>query len=234
MIQDFIQDYLERLAHELDFDRSLSRCVRQEVEDHLWEAVAADPAGNTFESQSRAIANFGDARAIAAEFAVLSLTRHSRRAALIAVLVIAGVFIAMKARVAWYAAMPWAVGDDIRAVSAEVMLIDRYAFLSSVIIGLGGWIYIQTRNIPAAFDPAYRSQLRRFFLICRAAAVALIVSVASDAVLTALRLRDVEFSTTSLVSILSIAIEIACVGILVFQIRRIALRATSTAALMQS
>jgi hypothetical protein len=31
-----IQDYLELLARELDFDRSLSRCVRQEVEDHLW------------------------------------------------------------------------------------------------------------------------------------------------------------------------------------------------------
>jgi hypothetical protein len=114
------------------------------------------------------------------------------------------------------------------------MLIDRYAFLSSVIIGLGGWIYIQTRNIPAAFDPAYRRQLRCFFLICRAAAAALVVSVASDVALTALRLGGMEFSATSLVSILSIAIEIVCVGILVFQIRRVALRATSTAALMQS
>ena len=37
-----IENYLELLARELDFDRSLSRCVRQEVEDHLWEAVAAD------------------------------------------------------------------------------------------------------------------------------------------------------------------------------------------------
>ncbi len=37
-----IQDYLEVLARELDFDRSLSRCVRQEVDDHLWETVAAE------------------------------------------------------------------------------------------------------------------------------------------------------------------------------------------------
>jgi hypothetical protein len=229
-----IPDYLERLAHELDFDRSLSRCVRQEVEDHLWEAVAADPAGDTSESQCRAIANFGDARAIAAEFAVLSLARHSRRAALVAVLVIAGVFVAMKARVAWYADMQSVVSDEIQAVSAVVLLVDRYAFLSSVVIGLGGWVYIQSRKIPATFDPAHRRQLRRFFLTCRAAAAALIVSVTSDAVLTALRLRGTEFSTTSLVSILSIAIEIVCVGILVFQIRRVALRATSTAALMQS
>ena len=60
-----IADYLELLARELSFDRSLSSCVRQEVEDHLWEAVAADPAGNTPGAQQRAIANFGDARLIA-------------------------------------------------------------------------------------------------------------------------------------------------------------------------
>jgi len=56
-----IPDYLESLARELDFDRSLSRCVRQEVEDHLWEAVAADATGNTPQAQQRAIASFGDA-----------------------------------------------------------------------------------------------------------------------------------------------------------------------------
>jgi hypothetical protein len=68
-----IQDYLDGLSRELDFDRSLARCVRQEVEDHLWEAVAADPTGNLLEAQRRAVANFGDARVIAAQFAVVSL-----------------------------------------------------------------------------------------------------------------------------------------------------------------
>ena len=96
-----IPDYLESLARELDFDRSLSRCVRQEVEDHLWEAVAAEPSGNVRQAQQRVIANFGDARAIAAQFAVVSLATHTRRAGVAAVLVIAGDLIAMKARVAW-------------------------------------------------------------------------------------------------------------------------------------
>jgi len=228
-----ISDYLDRLTHELDFDRSLSRCVRQEVEDHLWEAVATDPAGNTSETQRRAVANFGDARAIAAEFAVISLARHSRRAAVAAVLVIAGVFIVMSARVAWYAATPWP-SDDIRAVSGLVGLVDRYAFWSAVVIGLGGWAYIRSRKLPAAFDPAYRRQLHRFFLLCSAAAAALVVSVTSDAVLTALRLQATEFSTISLLSIVSIAIEIICVGILICQIRSIALRAASTAALTRA
>jgi hypothetical protein len=226
-----IQDYLEVLTRELDFDRSLSRCVRKEVEDHLWEAVAADRSGNSYEAERQAIANFGDARAIAAEFAVISLARHTRRAGIAAVLIIVSVFIAMKARVAWYAAMQWAISDDLRAVGRMVMTIDRYAFLASVVIGLGGWIYIQSRRIPAAFDPAYRRQLRRFFLLCGAAAAALVVSVISDAVLTALQLRGTGLSAEFLVPLLSMAIELVCVGMLIFRIRGVALRAASTAAL---
>ena len=229
-----IPDYLDVLARELDFDRSLSRCVRQEVEDHLWEAVAADPAGNGLEAQQRAIANFGDARAIAAQFAVISLASHSRRAGVAAVLVIASVFIAMKARIAWYVAAQWTIADDMRAFSGLVVQIDRYAFWLSVIVGLGGWAYIRSREIPAALDPAYRRQLRRFFLLCCAAAGALVVSVISDAVLTALQLRATAMSTEALVPILSMAFEFACIGILVSQIRGVTLRAASAAALTQT
>jgi HAAS domain-containing protein len=229
-----IQDYLERLARELSFDSSLARNVRQEVEDHLWEAVAADSTGNTLTAQQRAIAKFGDARVIAAQFAVVSLARHSRRAGIAAVLVIASVFIAMKARIAWYAAAQWAISDDMRAFSGLVIRIDRYAFWLAVIIGLCGWAYIVSRRIPAAFHPVYRRQLRRFFLLCGSAAAALVVSVISDGVLTALLLRGTELSWEVLVPIFSMAIEIACVGILVFQIRGITHRAASTAALLNT
>jgi len=229
-----IPDYLERLACELSFDPSLARNVRQEVEDHLWEAVAADSAGNTRAAQQRAIANFGDARAIAAEFAVVSLARHSRRAGIAAVLVIAGVFIAMKARIAWYAAAQWAISDDMRAFSGRVIQIDRYAFWLAVVIGLGGWAYIVSRRIPADFHPLYRRQLRRFFFLCSSAAAALVVSVVSDGVLTMLLMRGTELSAAFLVPIISMAIEITCVGILVFHIRGITLRTASTAALLNT
>jgi hypothetical protein len=229
-----IADYLERLERELCFDRSLSRCVRQEVEDHLWEAVAADPTGNTLQAQRRAIANFGDPGAIAAQFAIVSLARQSRRAGVAAVLVVAGVFMAMKARLAWYAAAQWALSDDVRAVGGLVSRIDRYAFLLSVVIGLGGWLYIRSRQIPAALDPAYRSQLRRFFLLCSATAAALVVSVISDGVLTALLLHGMEMSVAFTVPIASMTIEAGCLGILVFQIRRVTRRAASTAALQQT
>jgi hypothetical protein len=229
-----IPDYLERLERELNFDRPLSRCVRQEVEDHLWEAVAADSTGNTLQAQRRAIANFGDARAIAAQFAMVSLANQTRRAGVAAVLVIAGVFIAMKARLAWYAVAQWAISDDLRAIGGLVGRIDRYAFWLSVIIGLGGWVYIRSRQIPAAFGPAYRSQLRRFFLLCSATAAALVVSVISDGVLTALLLHGTEMSAEFMVPIVSMTIEIGCVGVLVVQIRRVTRRAASTAALQKT
>jgi hypothetical protein len=229
-----IPDYLELLARELDFDRSLSRRVRQEVEDHLWEAVAADSTGNMLAAQQRAIASFGDARVIAAQFAVVSLANYTRRAGVAAVLVIAGVFMAMKARIAWYAAMQWAISDDMKAVSGLVVQIDRYSFWLALIVGLGGWVYIRSRGIPAAFHPAYRRQLRRFFLLCITAAAALVVSVISDGVLTALQLPGRELSAEFLVPIVSMAFEIACAGILVFHIHGIALRAASTAALLKT
>jgi hypothetical protein len=229
-----ISDYLERLARELSFDRSLARNVRQEAEDHLWEAVAADTTGDMLAAQQRAIANFGDPRAIAAGFATVSLARHSRKAGVAAVLAIASVFVAMKVRIAWYAAAQWAISDELRAVSGLVVSVDRYAFWLSVITGLGGWAYIVSRQIPATFHPAYRRQLRRFFFLSSAAAAALVVSVISDGVLTALLLRGTELSAEFLVPAFSMAIEIACVGVLLFHIRGTARRAASTAALLNT
>jgi hypothetical protein len=228
-----IQNYLAQLARELDFDRSLSRCVLEEVEDHLCEALAANSAGNDREAHRQVIAKFGDARALASEFVVVSLARQSRRAGVAALLVIVSVFIAMKARIAWYAATQGAICDDMRAVGSLVGLIDRYAFLSSLAVGLGGWIYIRSRQIPSTLDPAYRRQLRCFFLLCGAAAAALVVSVISDAVLTALQLQGTDLSAEFLVPILSMTIEIACVGILVSRIRGVTL-AASAAALTQN
>jgi hypothetical protein len=229
-----IPDFLESLARELDFDRSLSRCVRQEVEDHLWEAVAADSTGNTLQAQRRAIANFGDARAIAAQFAVVSLAQRTRRAGIATVLVIAGDLIAMKARVAWYAAAQWGISDDMRALRGLVILIDRYAFWMSVIIGLGALAYILSREIPAAFYPAFRRQLRCFSLLCSATAAALLVSVVSDGVLTALQVRGMEPSAEIWVAIFTMAVEVACVGFLAFHIRSNTRRAASTAALLKN
>jgi hypothetical protein len=214
-----ISEYVERLARELDFDPSLSRCVRREVEDHLWEAVAADPEGGGLEAERRAVANFGDPHVIAAQFAVVSLAKQARRVGIASIGLIAVVFIAMQARVTWYAVMQCSAADEMGALSAIVAVIDRYAFWCSVFVGIAGWVYIDSRRVPAAFTREYGTQLRRFFLLCSAATGALIASVISDGVLTSLRLVDTTRSVDILLPVFSMAIEIACAGVLVSYIR---------------
>lgn len=214
-----ISAYVDRLAARLSFDPSLSRRVRREAEDHLWAAVAADPAGNTLETERRAVAAFGDPRMIAAQFAAASFAGQARRACVAVILVMAGVFIAMKARIAWYVLTQWALSDDMRAVSGSMGLIDRYAFWLSVAVGLAAWIYISRHRAPAAFSSPYRKRLHRFYLLCRTAVAALVVSIAGDAALTACRLSESELSAAFFVPLLLLAVEIVGAVALVLHLR---------------
>jgi hypothetical protein len=118
--------------------------------------------------------------------------------------------------------------------SVAIGSIDRYAFWLSVISGIGGWPYICGRGIPVDFHAGYRTELRRFRWLSTAATGALVVSVINDALLTALRLPGAELSAESLLPIFSIAIEVGCAGVLVYQIRSITQRATSTGASLKT
>src|SRR5262245_50851939 len=123
-----IATYLNELAGMLRFDRALSRGVLREVEDHLREAVAADPAPDRLEAERRAIMRFGDPRPLAAQFAAVSLARRTRRVGVAVVLSIVAVLAAMKARVAWYSALQWSMSEEARPLAAIVLAIDRLAF----------------------------------------------------------------------------------------------------------
>ena len=202
--------YLARLARELDFDPSLSRRVVREVEDHLREAVERDPVADRLEAERRAVARFGDPRALAAQFAVASLTALSRRTAFAAVLLIGAVFIAMKARLAWYGVMPVPLADGMRALGEIVLAIDRWAFWLGLLAAAAGWLYIDSRRPPERFTREYRTQLRWFSALCSAATAALVVCVAADGALTLLRLTGAQWSVGFLVPIFSMAIEVAC------------------------
>jgi hypothetical protein len=105
-----VADYLGALTRELGFDRPLAHRVRQEVEDHLWEATAAN-GDSSIEAQARAVRCFGEAREIASQYAALSLLRQARRSGAIIVLASGALYIAMKGRVAWYGLMQWALSD---------------------------------------------------------------------------------------------------------------------------
>jgi hypothetical protein len=226
-----ITAFADRIGEQLSFDRSLAERVRKEVEDHLREAAAAVSSQNISEAERLALARFGEAHEIAVAFAITSLSKTARQVGLAAILIIAGVFAVMKVRLGWYAATQWALSDGARAFGRVVGSIDAFAFWLSAGLGVAAFVYIGSRGIPSTFHAVYRRQVRRFVLLCGAGAAALAVSVVGDGVLTALRLSGTDVSAGVLIPLLSMAIEIACAGILVVYIRAVAWRAGRTAAM---
>jgi hypothetical protein len=214
-----IPEYVERIASELEFDPSLSRCVRQEVEDHLRERVAANPTADRLEAERSAIAGFGDPHDIASQFAVVSIARRSRRVGVSAVLAIAAVFVAMEARLTWYALRQRPAAWTATALGEIVGSVDRCAFWLAVVAGIAGCVYVETRRIPPLLTAEYRRQLQLFVRLCSAATIGLIASVVSDGVLTSLRLAGTGWSRASLVPLLSIAVEAAFACLLCQQLR---------------
>ena len=207
-----IARYLDEVSHALSFDRSLADCVRQEVEDHLREAAAADAAPDRAEAERRAVENFGDPHALASQFAAISLARRSRRVGIAVVSAIAGVLIMMKARVAWYAAAQWTISEEMRALGRAVLAIDRWAFWLAAATAATALASIAWRRVPAVFHAGYGRHLRRAFLLCAVATASLGVSVAGDGVLTALQFGAQRWSE-ALIPIASMAIEIAGAGL---------------------
>ena len=216
-----ISDYLDALTRELSFDIPLARRVRQEVEDHLSEAAAAEPEAAAGEAQLRAIRNFGDPHSIAGEYAAQSLFRHTRRLGAVAILATAGILLAMNARGAWYGWMRWELSAELQAVRKVGLSIDLYAFVVVLTIGVFGWAYIGTRRMSGTFNAAYRDQQKRCLLLYAAIAGPLTASVITDAILTGLRLSETEFRVIALVPLLSMAAEMAFAAVLVTQIRNI-------------
>lgn len=227
-----ISDYLDVLTRELNFDIPLARRVRQEVEDHLWEAAAAEPRDASIEAQHRAVRNFGDPRAIASAYAALSLLRQTRRGGAILIFGTAGVFVAMWGRLAWHGPMQWSVG--LQEVSRIGGFIDRYAFRLAFAIGIIGWAYISTRPVAKRFHAAYGGELRRGLLLCAAAALSLFASVIADVALTGLHIFNSGLRAAGLVPLLSLAAEMAISGVLVYQIRRTFQRAALASLLLRS
>ena len=91
-----ISDYVDRLASELKFDRSLSRCVRQEIEDHLWKPSRPIRC-DMMEAQRRAIADSGTCVS-SPPSSPSYRSRRQQKSGVAAIVVIAGVFVAMKTR----------------------------------------------------------------------------------------------------------------------------------------
>jgi len=223
-----ISGYLDAIEQRLAFDRSLSRHVRQEIEDHLLEAVASDAGGDSAAAERRAVTRFGSPDMIAAQFVAVSVARQTRKTGVAVILVLAATFAAMKARIAWYVMIQWSLADDLKAIGALVGMIDVYAFWLAVISGTAGCLCAGFGGTPSAIVPSYLRQTRWFLVLSAAAAGALLVSVTADGILTALRL-SAGWSVAAVVPLVSMACEIACAGILAFHVRAIARRAAAAA-----
>jgi hypothetical protein len=138
-----IDDYVATLRRALDFDPPLARRLADEVESHLWEAVEADPAGPSPEAERRAVARFGLAREIAAQFAVDAIDRQAKRTWAILAATVAVTFVAMRLRIVWL--------DDLGAsMSALLPLIDRYAFIAALAVGIVGWFAFRRSPVTLA------------------------------------------------------------------------------------
>src|SRR5579859_5549191 len=104
-----VADYLHELGRELAFDPALSRRVRQEVEDHLQEAVTADPEP-TINAEKRAIVRFGAPQKIAEQYRIVWLYRRMKRTGLFALCAVLVAFGTMESRVVWYGRTRWNIG----------------------------------------------------------------------------------------------------------------------------
>lgn len=223
-----IADYTADLSRALAFDRVLARRVRDEVEDHLW--AATEESGDTStEAQRRAIARFGDPHAIATQYAPGSLYRQTKRIGTLAVLVIAGTYVTMKGRLAWYEAMHWSMGDALRAATEIAMPLLRGAFMAAIALGLVGWLYALSRKTPARLAAGHHRQLRLAQLLCAAATAAVTVSVAADVVVTAVRLAEAPWSAQALVPLGLIIAEVVFAVVLAAQLRGTIQRTTLAA-----
>jgi hypothetical protein len=226
-----IADYLDTLARELGFDVALSRRVCTEVEDHLRQ-VTDDCM--SIESQQQAVANFGDPSDIARRYITATLLVHIRWVGLAMIGAATAIFLAMKARVMWYALMQWESNAEWEAVRAAGLAIDRYGFLAAISIALIGWIYISTRRAPIRLHLTYNKELNRCIVLCGAAAGGLIMSVTVETVLTGIRLFESEWCAAALVPILSLVIEVAAAALLVLRIRAMIRRTAVAFSLLET
>jgi uncharacterized membrane protein YecN with MAPEG domain len=226
-----VAEYLDALTGALSFDPLLGRRVRQEAEDHLHEALAA--AGDaSVDAQRRAIGAFGNAQEIASQFAALSLLTQTRRTGAVVVVGVAGIYLTMKGRLAWYGLMQWAMSAELQEYGRLSLAFNRCSFILALVLGIVSWVYIASRPVSTRLHAAYRNQLRRGLAIAIVAACPLIASIALDGVLTGLRLLTAQSLAAASVPLLSMAAELSLAVILAAEILKTMRRAGRVSSLL--
>jgi hypothetical protein len=221
-----VADYLHELGRELAFDPALSRRVRQEVEDHLQEAATAEPTEPTIDAEKRAIVRFGAPQKIAEQYRVVWLYRRMKRTSLFVLCAVLVAFGTMEGRVVWYARTQWTIGPNLKSVGTIIVPIDRCAFLAAIILGIVGSIIVSRPSL-LSYGPASRSRMRRGQQLIAVAAAATAVAVTCEAILTSWRLAESHWTSSSLLPLASLAIEIGIVFASLVYIRNTVRRASA-------
>ena len=201
-----IETYLAGLHRELDFDPALARRMTDEIEAHLWDAAEVDPAWPSPEAERRAVARFGLAREIAAEFAADAVTRQSKRTWIALLATLAVTFVAMRLRVIWLGE----VGDTFSVLApALTLVVDRYAFIAALGVSAVAWLAWRHSWLPLA--------------ICL---LAIVASVAAGILRAGLFVDGAPLSV-----LLAAAGEIVLIGLLSFHVIGLGRRLRRTALL---
>jgi len=207
-----IADFGSAVARELSFDPRLARRLRAEVEDHLHEAVAdrADPHGEN--RLAEVMCAFGDPRAFARQFLATAMLSLARRTAAVTALAVVGMFGAMEARAAWYGWVNWPVSNHVRAANAIGHPVDRFAFALAAAFALSVLAYAITRRAPVRFYPTFGWEIGYCIKLNAAVALALLSAMATELVLTGVRLFEAELDARALVPFVSLMLEVAVAG----------------------
>jgi hypothetical protein len=196
----------------LSFDPQLSRRLRAEVEDHLHEAVA-DRAGPHDENRlAEVICAFGDPEAFARQFLATALLSLARRAAAVTALAVIGMFGAMEVRAVWYGWVNWPVSDPVRAANAIGHPVDRFAFVLAAAFALSALAYVIMRRAPARFHATFGWEIGFCVKLNVAVALALMSAMATELVLTGVRLFEAGLDARALVPFVSLMLEVAVAG----------------------
>jgi hypothetical protein len=230
---DPIAEYLNALTYELRFDPVLAQRVRQEVDDHLRQA--ADEAGDGRappDAQLRAIARFGDGRAIARQYAPSALLAQLRRAGVVVLIALAGIYAMMKGRLAWYDFTQWSLSPDVAAAVANGFSLVRWVFIIALGLAVVGAAYIGSRRPPQKFHKACHRQLLCCVALCASAAVALLIAIGLDGILLGLRMVGRQPSIVVVVPIVSMILEASLAVLLVRTVAEAIQRTVAARALL--
>jgi hypothetical protein len=207
-----IADFGSAVARELSFDARLARRLRAEVEDHLHEALGdrGDPHGE--DRLAEVMCAFGDPRAFVRQFLATAMLSLARRAAAVTALAVVGMFGAMEARAAWYGWVNWPVSDLVQAANAIGHPVDRFAFALAAAFALSALAYVITRRAPVRFYPTFGREIGFCIKLNAAVALTLLSAMATELVLTGVRLFGAELDARALVPFVSLMLEVAVAG----------------------